>query len=63
MQQTQPRLILLPEVSRITSNKKTTIYQLVKAGELRPVKLGRKTAFVESEVIEWVNQRLASREA
>ena len=61
--QPAPRLILLPEVTRITSNKKTKVYELIKLGELRPVKLGRKTAFLESEVFEWVNQRLASRRA
>lgn len=58
-----PRLIALPEVSTITSLRKTALYQLIKAGELRPVKLGRKTVFAESEVIDWVNQRLASRRA
>lgn len=60
---TPPRLIALPEVSRITSLRKTALYQLIKAGELRPVKLGRKTVFAESEIAAWVNQRLASRGA
>ena len=58
-----PRLIAFPELTRITSLRKTALYQLIKAGELRPVKLGRKTAFVESEVFEWVNQRISSRGA
>jgi prophage regulatory protein len=57
------RLIALPEVSSITSLRKTALYQLIKAGELRPVKLGRKTVFAESEVVAWVNQRLATRGA
>lgn len=56
-----PRLIALPEVSAITSLRKTALYQLIKAGELRPVKLGRKTVFAETEIIDWVNKRLASR--
>ena len=58
-----PRLIELPEVSTITSLRKTALYQLIKAGELRPIKLGRKTVFVESEIFAWVNQRLANRGA
>lgn len=58
-----PRLIAIPEVSTITSLRKTALYELIKAGELRPVKIGRKTLFAESEIYEWVNQRLASREA
>lgn len=61
--QSAPRLIALPEVSRITSLKKTALYQLINSGELRPLKLGRKTVFSEAEINEWVNQRLASRGA
>ena len=61
--QSAQRLIALPEVSRITSLKKTALYQLIAAGELRPVKLGRKTVFSEAEILAWVEQRLASREA
>ena len=57
------RLIPLPEVSRITSLKKTSIYQLIASGEFRPVKLGRKTVFSEAEIYEWVESRLANREA
>lgn len=58
-----PRLIAIPAVTLITSIHKTALYQLIKAGELRPVKIGRKTLFAESEIHAWVNQRLASREA
>lgn len=61
--QSAPRLIALPEVSTITSLRKTALYQLIKAGELRPVKLGRKTVFAEAEIVAWVNSRLASRGA
>lgn len=63
MTTTATRFIPLPEVTRITSLKKTALYQLINSGELRPVKLGRKTVFAESEIVAWVNQRLASRGA
>lgn len=63
MPTTATRFIPLPEVTRITSLKKTALYQLINSGELRPVKLGRKTVFSESEIVAWVNQRLASRGA
>lgn len=63
MQEPGSRLIPLPEVSRITSLKKTSIYQLIADGELRPVKLGRKTVFSEAEIHAWVESRLAKREA
>lgn len=60
---TATRFIALPEVIKITSLQKTALYQLIKAGELRPVKLGRKTVFSEAEIFAWVNARLASRTA
>lgn len=63
MTTTATRFIPLPEVTRITSLKKTALYQLINSGELRPVKLGRKTVFAEAEINAWVNQRLASRKA
>ncbi len=63
MTTTATRFIPLPEVTRITSLKKTALYQLIAAGELRPIKLGRKTVFAESEIFAWVNQRLANRGA
>ena len=60
---TTARLIPLPEVSRITSLKKTSIYKLIATGEFRPVKIGRKTVFSEDEIFAWVASRLAKREA
>ena len=61
MENTTSRFIELPEVTAITSLRKTALYQLIAAGELRPVKLGRKTVFAEAEIFAWVNKRLASR--
>jgi prophage regulatory protein len=52
------RLIPLIEVTRITSLKKTTLYELIKSGELNPIKLGRKTVFLESEIFAWVDNKL-----
>ena len=61
--QSAPRLIAIPAVTSIISLRRTAIYELIKAGELRPVKIGRKTLFAESEIFAWVNKRLASRGA
>lgn len=57
------RFIPLPEVTRKTTLRKTTLYQLIKTGELRPIKLGRKTVFSEAEIDAWMESRLASRVA
>jgi len=58
---TNVRLIDLQEVTRITSLRKSALYELIKAGELRPAKLGRKTVFSEAEIHDWVRRRLAER--
>lgn len=55
-----PRLIELPEVTRITSLKKTSIYERVKLGEFRAIKLGTKTVFSEAEIAAWVTQQLTA---
>lgn len=55
------RLIDLPEVTRITNLKKTSIYAAIKRGDIRPVKIGSKTVFSETEIFAWVNDRLAER--
>jgi prophage regulatory protein len=54
-------LIRLPETSRRTGYGKSWIYKLVSRGCFpQPVKIGpRAIAFVESEVDEWINQRIA----
>jgi excisionase family DNA binding protein len=59
--QDTPRLIGIPEVTRITSLHKTSIYEFIKSHELRPIKIGRSTRFLESEIFEFVNKRVAAR--
>lgn len=55
------RLIGFSEVMHITSLKKTALYELIKLGELKPIKLGRKTVFLESEILAWIDKKLATR--
>jgi len=38
---------------------KTKLYEEIKFGRLRPIKLGRKTVFLESEVNDWIRDRVA----
>ncbi|HEF0064716.1 helix-turn-helix transcriptional regulator [Citrobacter sp. RHBSTW-00271] len=54
-------LIRLPEVQRRTGYSKAWIYKLLKEKRFpAAVKIGsRAIAFVESEINEWVNQRIA----
>jgi prophage regulatory protein len=59
---TQYRLIKLPEVEHITGKRRTSIY----SDPLfpRPIKIGtRASAWVESEVMAWIESQIAKREA
>lgn len=54
-------LIRMPEVMRRTGYGKAWIYHLLKENRFpKSVKIGvRAIAFVESEIDEWINQRIA----
>lgn len=54
-------LIRLPDVQRRTGYSKAWIYRLISQGKFpASVKIGtRAIAFVESEIDDWVNQRIA----
>ena len=60
VEQPASRLIKLPEVAEITSKSRSAIY-----GDPtfpRPVKIGpRASAWVESEVYDWIESRIAER--
>ncbi|ELO2953661.1 AlpA family transcriptional regulator [Escherichia coli] len=52
--------IRLSEVMRRTGYGRAWIYRLISLGRFpKPVKIGsRSVAFIESEVDEWINQRI-----
>ncbi|MBP2835699.1 MULTISPECIES: helix-turn-helix transcriptional regulator [Dickeya] len=54
-------LIRLPEVQRRTGYSKAWLYRLISQDRFpQPVKIGsRSIAFVESEIDDWINQRIA----
>ncbi|EHT0667937.1 AlpA family transcriptional regulator [Escherichia coli] len=57
-------LLRLSDVMRSTGYGRAWIYRLISLGRFpKPVKIGsRSVAFIESEVDEWINQRIdASR--
>lgn len=55
-----PKLIDVPTVCRMTSLSLSRVYALIAEGELRRVKIGRKTLFVETEIAAWVNAKIAA---
>lgn len=58
-----PRLIDLQEVSRLTSLRRSAIYERISQGEFRIVKLGRRSAFIEAEVHAWIREQVAKAHA
>ncbi|MDE1483997.1 AlpA family transcriptional regulator [Xenorhabdus bovienii] len=67
MTMTTPKenLIRLPEVQRRTGYSKAWIYKLISEGEFpKQIKLGsRSIAFIESEIDNWIAQRIAGSRA
>ncbi len=58
------RLLHLKEVLSRTSLSRTTIYRLMGLGQFpKSVALGSRVAWVESEVQEWIDARIAARVA
>ena len=60
------RLLHLREVLSRTSLSRSTVYRLMALGEgsfPQAVKLGARTSWVESEVQDWIDARIAERAA
>ncbi|MBS0570016.1 MAG: AlpA family transcriptional regulator [Proteobacteria bacterium] len=62
--QLQLRLIRLPEVKKLTGLCRSAIYEKIRVDFPRQVKIGdRGSAWVESEVEQWIASRIAARDA
>lgn len=59
------KLVRLPEVIERTSLSRSTIYEMMAQGRFpRPVKLNlRSNGWVEAEINDWLESRVAEREA
>lgn len=59
------KLLRLPQVIERTSVRRSTIYEMMQAGKFpKPVKLNqRSNGWIEAEIVDWVNTRIAEREA
>lgn len=58
------RLLHLKEVLNRTSLSRSTVYRLMALGEFpKAVALGSRVSWVESELAEWIDARVAARAA
>lgn len=55
------RLLSLPDVLKRTSMGRSYIYNEMGAGRIKPIKMGKALRFVESEIDQWIIDRIASR--
>lgn len=56
----QQRFIRFPELQKMVGLGRTKIYDKIKAGTFpRPVKLGRASTWVESEIQAWIQQQIS----
>jgi prophage regulatory protein len=59
---TSKRLIALPEVMKRTGACRSNIYRMVSRDEFpRPVKVGRSTRWVDTEVAAWIESLADAR--
>lgn len=59
------KLLRLPQVIERTSLRRSTIYEMMGNGSFpKPVKLNRRSnGWIENEISNWVETRIARREA
>jgi excisionase family DNA binding protein len=50
----RPRLLTVRQTTQIAGCARTTLYRLISEGAIRPVKVGRRTLIVASELDEWI---------
>ena len=62
MQDEQPldQFIPIEEVTDIIGLQRTTIYSLIKKGELKPIKIGARTVFSRAHIREWMDAKIAA---
>lgn len=64
MTENLPRLLTTGEVLQALRIGRTSLYQLISDGELpRPIKLGSKSLWLESDIDKYLHDRIAEREA
>ena len=58
-------ILRLPEVKKVTGLSRSGIYQLISLNQFpKQIKLGaRSSGWIESEVLEWIDEKIAERDS
>ena len=63
MSNAEPSFITVDDAKKRLCLGTTAIYELINAGELRRVKIGRKTVFLASDIADFINRKVAEADA
>lgn len=55
------RLLTIQDVMGMTRMGRSFIFNEMAEGRIKPIKMGRVNRFVESEISQWILDRIASR--
>ncbi len=58
---TAQSLLTLKDVQAGSNMSRSFVYQEIKAGRIRPIKVGRALRFVKSEIDQWLLDLIAAR--
>ena len=59
----EPSFITVDEAKKRLCLGTTAIYDLINAGELRRIKIGRKTVFLTTDIADFINRKVAEADA
>ena len=54
---TPDQFLRVPELCALIRVKRNTLYRLIKAGEIKPIKLRGTTVFSKLQIIQWMKDK------
>jgi excisionase family DNA binding protein len=55
------QFLRVPELCDLIAVKRATLYRLIKAGELNPIKLLGTTVFSKQQIIQWMKDKVEGK--
>ena len=55
------RFIKIPELCKLIGVKPGTLYNLIKQGELKPIKVRGTTVFSKQQIIQWMKDKVEGK--
>ena len=58
---TPDQFLRVPELCALIRVKRNTLYRLIKAGEIQPIKIRGTTVFSKLQVIQWMKDKVEGK--